>query len=162
MTALALIFHDTQKGTKEGIEEEIGIDDPHRTMRFLRTEKNSSLRKSNCWMGQVQSLTRKQVSAGKLSPVFFGSALTNFGVETFLRHFLKMTTSPLPRMADCGLVDPMEEDFSAFVFKIQANMNKNHRDRIAFMRICSGKFEASRKSTMYRGTRKCVCPSLSR
>ncbi len=79
------------------------------------------------------------VSKGELSPVFFGSALTNFGVETFLKHFLKMTTSPLPRKSDKGEIDPMEEgDFSAFVFKIQANMNKAHRDRIAFMRICSG------------------------
>ena len=94
------------------------------------------------------------MSAGKLSPVFFGSALTNFGVETFLKHFLKMTTSPLPRMADCGLIDPMEEDFSAFVFKIQANMNKNHRDRIAFMRICSGKFEASREVYHVQGDKK--------
>ena len=75
--------------------------------------------------------------------MFFGSALTNFGVETFLQHFLKMTTSPLPRMSDHGEIDPMtEQDFSAFVFKIQANMNKAHRDRIAFMRICSGAFEA--------------------
>ena len=82
------------------------------------------------------------VSRGELSPVFFGSALTNFGVETFLKHFLSMTTSPLPRNSDKGLIDPFGSDFSAFVFKIQANMNKNHRDRIAFMRICSGKFEA--------------------
>ena len=51
-----------------------------------------------------------------------------------------MTYSPLPRKADIGLIDPMEEEFSAFVFKIQANMNKAHRDRIAFMRICSGRF----------------------
>ena len=82
------------------------------------------------------------VSRGELSPVFFGSALTNFGVETFLKHFLSMTTSPLSRNSDKGLIDPFGSDFSAFVFKIQANMNKNHRDRIAFMRICSGKFEA--------------------
>ena len=53
-----------------------------------------------------------------------------------------MTTSPLPRMSDKGVIDPMSDDFSAFVFKIQANMNKAHRDRIAFMRICSGKFDA--------------------
>ena len=81
------------------------------------------------------------VRAGKLSPVFFGSALTNFGVEPFLESFLEMTTSPLPRKAEGGLVDPMNGSFSAFVFKIQANMNKAHRDRLAFMRICSGKFE---------------------
>ena len=54
-----------------------------------------------------------------------------------------MTTSPLARISDEGLIDPMDDDFSAFVFKIQANMNKAHRDRIAFMRICSGKFDAS-------------------
>ncbi len=84
----------------------------------------------------------ERVSAGELTPVFFGSALTNFGVETFLEHFLEMTTSPLPRNAKEGEIKPLEHDFSAFVFKIQANMNKAHRDRIAFMRICSGKFEA--------------------
>jgi len=81
------------------------------------------------------------VRHGKLSPVFFGSALTNFGVEPFLEQFLKMTTPPLPRNCDDGIIDPFDEEFSAFVFKIQANMNKAHRDRIAFMRICSGKFE---------------------
>ena len=83
----------------------------------------------------------EKVRHGKLSPVFFGSALTNFGVEPFLESFLRMTTSPLPRQTSEGVVDPFSKDFSAFVFKIQANMNKAHRDRIAFMRICSGKFE---------------------
>ena len=86
--------------------------------------------------------------------MFFGSALTNFGVETFLKHFLKMTSSPLPRMSDEGEIDPMDPDFSAFVFKIQANMNKNHRDRIAFMRICSGKFEASAEVYHVQGNKK--------
>ena len=85
------------------------------------------------------------VRNGKLSPVFFGSALNNFGVEEFLEHFLKMTTSPLPRVAGEETVDPFDCGFSAFVFKIQANMNKAHRDRIAFMRICSGKFERDRE-----------------
>lgn len=82
-----------------------------------------------------------EVRNGKLSPVFFGSALNNFGVEEFLEHFLKMTTSPLPRLSGEDKLDPFDTRFSAFVFKIQANMNKAHRDRIAFMRICSGKFE---------------------
>ena len=89
--------------------------------------------------GASDEFDQELVSAGKLSPVFFGSALTNFGVETFLEHFLNMTTSPLPRKTTTGVIDPFREDFSAFVFKIQANMNKAHRDRIAFMRICSGK-----------------------
>ena len=83
----------------------------------------------------------EKVRAGKLSPVFFGSALTNFGVEPFLESFLRMTTPPLPRKAGDTVVDPLCGEFSAFVFKIQANMNKAHRDRLAFLRICSGKFE---------------------
>ena len=105
--------------------------------------------------GACDELDMERVSRGNLSPVFFGSALTNFGVETFLQHFLAMTTSPLPRKSDAGLIDPMEEeDFSAFVFKIQANMNKAHRDRIAFMRICSGKFEAGMEVTHVQGGNK--------
>ena len=84
------------------------------------------------------------VRHGKLSPVFFGSALNNFGIEPFLKHFLEMTTSPLPRVAEGVEINPFDEDFTAFVFKIQANMNKAHRDRIAFMRICSGRFDRGR------------------
>ena len=87
----------------------------------------------------------EQVRRGKLSPVFFGSALNNFGIEPFLESFLKMTMPPLPRIAGDEIVDPFNEKFSAFVFKIQANMNKAHRDRIAFMRICSGKFERDKE-----------------
>ena len=70
--------------------------------------------------GASAEFDQKLVMRGNFPPVFFGSALTNFGVETFLRHFLKMTTSPLPRRSDHGEIDPMtEESFSAFVFKIQ-------------------------------------------
>ncbi len=83
----------------------------------------------------------EKVRCGELTPVFFGSALTNFGIEPFLENFLKMTTSPLPRRSGDEIVSPFDEEFSAFAFKIQANMNKNHRDRITFFRICSGKFE---------------------
>mgnify|MGYP002166147868 CR=1 FL=1 len=82
------------------------------------------------------------IAKGKLSPVFFGSALNNFGIELFLNYFLEMTSSPLPRMSDSGLIDTFSPDFSAFVFKIQANMDPKHRDRVAFMRICSGEFDA--------------------
>ena len=82
-----------------------------------------------------------KVREGSLSPVFFGSALNNFGIETFLEHFLSLTTSPLSRKTEEETVDPFDEHFSAFVFKIQANMNKAHRDRIAFMRIVSGRFD---------------------
>ena len=85
----------------------------------------------------------EMVQAGQLTPVFFGSALTNFGVEPFLRDFLRLAPPPLAYTDSLTgkAVDPATSDFSGFVFKIQANMDKNHRDRIAFLRICSGKFQ---------------------
>ena len=104
--------------------------------------------------GASSEFDLERVSAGELTPVFFGSALTNFGVETFLEHFLSMTTPPLPRNAKEGVIEPLTHDFSAFVFKIQANMNKAHRDRIAFMRICSGKFEAGMEVNHVQGGKK--------
>ena len=103
--------------------------------------------------GAADELDLDKVLHGKLSPVFFGSALTNFGVEPFLKHFLKMTTPPLPRKSDQGVIDPADEAFSAFVFKIQANMNKAHRDRIAFMRICSGRFERDKEYYHVQGAK---------
>ena len=95
--------------------------------------------------GAGYSFDIEEVRRGRLSPVFFGSALNNFGVEPFLESFLSMTMPPLPRLSGEEIVDPFDPDFSAFVFKIQANMNKAHRDRIAFMRICSGRFERDKE-----------------
>ncbi len=147
-------FTETQKGTKAGVATEMNIDDPE-LETFIGTEnKETLLEEIELLDGASAEFDQELVSQGKLSPVFFGSALTNFGVEIFLKHFLNMTSSPLPRTADCGVVDPMEEDFSAFVFKIQANMNKAHRDRIAFMRICSGRFDAGMEVYHVQGDRK--------
>ncbi|MFW6193191.1 MAG: peptide chain release factor 3 [Gemmatimonadota bacterium] len=87
---------------------------------------------------------------GDLSPTFYGSALTNFGVEAFLDRFLEMAPSPRPRPSTNGEVDPGADDFSGFVFKIQANMDPNHRDRVAFIRICSGAFEPGMEVTNVR------------
>lgn len=78
---------------------------------------------------------------GQLTPVFFGSAINNFGVQTFLENFLQLAPKPEPRRSTEGVVEPTDEKFSGYVFKIQANMNPAHRDRIAFLRIVSGKFE---------------------
>ena len=103
--------------------------------------------------GAAEEFDLDKVSAGLQSPVFFGSALTNFGVENFLEHFLQMTYSPLPRNSTKGEISPFDDDFSAFVFKIQANMNKAHRDRIAFMRIVSGKFTAGMEVYHVQGER---------
>ncbi|MPZ16896.1 MAG: peptide chain release factor 3 [Luteitalea sp.] len=77
--------------------------------------------------------------AAAQTPVFFGSALTNFGLEPFLRALVQLAPSPRPRPSTRGLIDPTAPDFSGFVFKIQANMNPRHRDRIAFVRVCSGR-----------------------
>ena len=87
------------------------------------------------------NLDMDKVAHGNLTPMFFGSAMNNFGVEAFLEKFLSFTAPPSPRMAGDVLVQPDSPDFSGFIFKIQANMNPAHRDRVAFMRICSGKFE---------------------
>ncbi len=138
-----VLYSDTLKGTKEGKEEFISIDDEEKLKEKIGEGHLEQL------LGEIELLDgasvafdQEKVDHGKLSPVFFGSALTNFGVDIFLQNFLNMTSYPLPRVADTGVVDPIDRPFSAFVFKIQANMNKAHRDRVAFMRICSGKFEA--------------------
>ncbi len=82
-----------------------------------------------------------EVLAGRLTPVFFGSAANNFGVQLLLDRFLELSPPPLPRQSTGETIQPAAEGFSAFVFKIQANMNPKHRDRIAFIRIVSGRFE---------------------
>lgn len=104
--------------------------------------------------GAGASFDLEAIRHGKITPVFFGSALTNFGVEPFLNHFLEMTTPPLARETVSGSVNPFEEQFSAFVFKIQANMNKAHRDRVAFLRICSGAFHRGMEVYHVQGKKK--------
>lgn len=147
-------FADTEKGTKEGETREYNLDDPQLEAFIGMENKEQLMEEVELLDGASAEFDQELVSKGELSPVFFGSALTNFGVEIFLKHFLKMTSSPLPRNADIGEVNPMSEDFSAFVFKIQANMNKAHRDRIAFMRICSGKFDAGMEVYHVQGEKK--------
>ena len=139
-----LTYSDTEKGTKEGETTQIPAEDSDKLTEAIGQEAADTLREEiELLDGASAEFDLDLVRSGDLTPVFFGSALTNFGVEFFLQHFLKMTTTPLPRKADTGFIVPDEHDFSAFIFKIQANMNKAHRDRIAFMRICSGKYEAS-------------------
>ena len=93
-----------------------------------------------------------EVLAGDLTPIFFGSAMTNFGVEPFLSHFVEM--APSPKDSHVNLVDPTTPQFSAFVFKIQANMNASHRDRLAFMRVTSGRYERDMIAKLNRSNRQ--------
>ena len=137
-----ILYSDTEKGTKEGKQERIPVSDEDHLIATIGEDPYETL------TGEVELLDGASadfdldaVRAGMLTPVFFGSALNNFGVEIFLQNFLEMALPPSARNADIGPIDPVEEGFSAFIFKIQANMNKAHRDRIAFMRICSGRYE---------------------
>ena len=149
------LFSGTQKGTTIGEVEKCDVKNPDLDGLIGSGAKAALLDEIERLDGASAEFDQELVEKGELSPVFFGSALTNFGVETFLEHFLCMTTPPLPRMSDQGQIDPMTEpDFSAFVFKIQANMNKAHRDRIAFMRICSGEFDAGMSVYHVQGNRE--------
>jgi len=94
------------------------------------------------------------VLAGTLTPVFFGSAVNNFGVQLLLDSFLAYSTAPRPRRAGTELIEPTNPAFSGFVFKIQANMDPRHRDRIAFIRVCSGKFNREMVVTHARSGKK--------
>ncbi len=149
------IIHFTSNGgAKAATATEVSLGDPNLD-ELLGQRLHSQLTDDvELLDGASAEFDLEKVRHGKLSPVFFGSALTNFGVEPFLEGFLKMTTPPLPRMAGEKLVDSMDDDFSAFVFKIQANMNKAHRDRIAFMRVVSGRFDADREVYHVQGKRK--------
>lgn len=153
-TKIVSTFTAAMNGQKEVAERDLHIDSDELIGEIGTHFKDKLIEDVELLDGASAEFNMDEVNAGTLTPVFFGSALTNFGVETFLKHFLKITSSPLPRNSNEGIIDPFTEDFSAFVFKIQANMNKAHRDRIAFMRICSGKFESGMEVNHVQGGRK--------
>ena len=142
----SILFFSAEGRGKKAASVEVDLEDPA-AANYIGEARWQSLREEVELLGAGRDFDLKAVRAGMLSPVFFGSALTNFGVEPFLEEFLRMTTPPLNRDSDSGEIDAFSPEFSAFVFKIQANMNKAHRDRIAFMRVCSGKFQ--RDSEVY-------------
>ena len=149
-----ITYSDTEKGTKEGETKIIPISEEELLEKEIGSgAKETLLEEIELLDGASEEFDLEKVRAGKLTPVFFGSALTNFGVEIFLKNFLKLSTAPLSRKSEEGMIEATNEDFSAFVFKIQANMNKAHRDRIAFMRICSGKFDAEKEVKHVQGSR---------
>jgi peptide chain release factor 3 len=115
---------------------------PHPSLASTLGEAYGALQEEIALLtGAGTSFDQARFLAGELTPVFFGSALTNFGVEPFLDAFLELAPPPGPRQSAQRLVQPTDEAFSGFVFKIQANMDPQHRDRMAFLRVCSGRFE---------------------
>ncbi|MGO4780676.1 peptide chain release factor 3, partial [Lysobacter sp. 2RAB21] len=96
--------------------------------------------------GASHPFDKAKYLSGEQTPVFFGSAVNNFGVQLLLDFFVEHAPSPRPRETTAREVQPTEEKLTGFVFKIQANMDPQHRDRVAFMRICSGKFNAGMKA----------------
>ena len=141
-----LAFNEFHRGQNKIHAVECALDETEKLDELIGSRLRRSLTDDiELLDGAGYEFDMDEVRRGRLSPVFFGSALNNFGVEPFLESFLHMTMPPLPRASEDEIIDPFDERFSAFVFKIQANMNKAHRDRIAFMRICSGRFERERE-----------------
>lgn len=116
------------------------IDDPALCAAIGASAHRQLLDEIALLLGAGTEFDPTRFAAGDLSPVFFGSALTNFGIEPFLDRFLDLAPAPLPRDGGNGPVPADAPFFSGFVFKIQANMDPQHRDRIAFLRVCSGRF----------------------
>lgn len=134
------LFERTPGGTYRAAVQVSGIHDP-----CVKERVSSDLHARLCedldMLNEIGSpLDMEAVSRGELTPVFFGSAANNFGVQLMLDHFLRMAPPPTPRFSGTRAVNPSEESFSGFVFKIQANMNPRHRDRVTFIRIVSGRF----------------------
>ncbi len=135
------IFESTVGGIYRAPVEVAGLEDEfvashldERTYRHVREE-------IDMLEGAGEQYDRDAVMAGKQTPVYFGSAKNNFGVQLLLDGFLGLATEPHPRPSSAGMISPENTSFSGFIFKIQANMDPRHRDRIAFLRVCSGKFE---------------------
>ena len=136
-----LFTEDTSHGQTARVADTYTLDDPALIAR-IGQETHAALKDDLELLDEAgESFDLEKIAAGELTPTYFGSAMTNFGVQDFLEGYIKLAPTPAPRNSSVGLIEPNDDKFSAFVFKIQANMNPAHRDRLAFIRICSGKFE---------------------
>ncbi|TAD78892.1 MAG: peptide chain release factor 3 [Oscillatoriales cyanobacterium] len=135
------LFQRSQHGSKMASETTMELDDP-RLLELIEPDVYQQFKDELELVEEVGSeLDLEAVLAGNLTPVFFGSAMTNFGVQLFLDAFLDYAAKPGVRHSRSGEIEPTYEHFSGFVFKLQANMDPKHRDRVAFVRVCSGRFE---------------------
>jgi len=130
-----------EKGTSETIQ---GLDNP-RLDELIGSQADELRVDIELVRGASHSFDKADYLSGKQTPVFFGSAINNFGVQSLLDAVVDLSPAPLPRQTATRPVEPDEARFSGFVFKIQANMDPKHRDRIAFLRVCSGHFERGMK-----------------
>jgi len=136
------LFERTPRGAFEAPVQMSGLDDPAMLAKLDMPEHTESLEEIRMLDGAGAAFDPATVLRGEVTPVFFGSAMNNFGVQLMLDGFLRYSSPPTPRKsADGTLVEPSDPRFSGFVFKIQANMDPRHRDRIAFVRVVSGRFE---------------------
>jgi len=135
-----VLFERAQRG-RQSAEQRLPIASPELAKAVEPELLAQAIEELDLLEAAGEELDLEMVHAGELSPVFFGSAMTNFGVRPFLDAFLELAQPPTARSSSEGEVDPLKPDFSGFVFKLQANMDPRHRDRVAFVRVCSGKFE---------------------
>ncbi len=135
------LFERTAHGKKEAADTLFELDDP-RLSQLIEPELYRQFQDDlELLNGVGAELDLAAIHTGKMTPVFFGSAMTNFGVELFLQYFLQYALQPGSRESNLGQIEPDYPEFSGFVFKLQANMDPKHRDRVAFVRVCTGKFE---------------------
>jgi peptide chain release factor 3 len=135
------IFERMAHGSREAQDTVIELGDP-RIEDLIGQDLYYQFKEELEVLNEIgPELDLEMVHAGAMTPVFFGSAMSNFGVELFLDAFLEYALKPSPRESTLGYIPPSREEFSGFVFKLQANMDPRHRDRVAFVRVCSGKFE---------------------
>ncbi|MDJ0732085.1 MAG: peptide chain release factor 3 [Crocosphaera sp.] len=135
------LFERRSHGSQQAQEDVIKLGDP-KIEEYLEQELYYQFKEDLEILEELgDDLDLDEVHAGKMTPIFFGSAMTNFGVQLFLEAFLEYALRPEGRNSSVGVVDPTHPEFSGFVFKLQANMDPKHRDRVAFVRVCTGKFE---------------------
>ena len=151
---LVHLFERTVHGSYRAPVSVSGIQDEHVRNAIEEATYNQVCEELELLEGAGADFDPARVLAGDLTPVFFGSAANNFGVQLLLDRFLDLAPPPAPREGGERAPHPASEDFSAFVFKIQANMNPKHRDRVAFIRIVSGKFERDMNVTNTRSGEK--------
>ena len=135
-----ILFERAERG-RQSAEKRLAGDAPELASLVEPELLEQAFEELELLEGAGADLDLELVHAGELSPVFFGSAMTNFGVRPFLDAFLELAQRPTARTSREGPVDPLRPGFSGFVFKLQANMDPRHRDRVAFVRVCSGHFE---------------------